>query len=110
MNGVRCVAAFCGWAFFAGPLAAANLAQVDRTIAKEPEYQSTPNYCLLVFGPEAKSRIWLVDDGDVLSGGLDRLQLGRRGGCGVRLGRRDGHVGEVDGAFHGGHSFTSRSR
>jgi len=37
----------------------ADLTKIDRTIAKEPAYQSrTPKYGLLVFGPEAKSRAW----------------------------------------------------
>jgi hypothetical protein len=44
-----------------------DLTKIDRTIAKEPAYQSkTPKYGLLVFGPEAKSRAWVVLDGDVL--------------------------------------------
>jgi hypothetical protein len=50
----------------AAPAAAADLAQIDRTIRKEPTYQTKPKYCLLVFGPEAKTRVWLVQDGDVL--------------------------------------------
>jgi hypothetical protein len=45
---------------------AADLTKVDRTIRKEPAYQSKPKYGLLVFGPEAKFRIWAVLDGDVL--------------------------------------------
>ncbi len=50
-----------------GPLPAADLTRIDRTIAKEPAYQTkAPRYCLLVFGPEAKTRAWLVLDGDVL--------------------------------------------
>jgi hypothetical protein len=45
----------------------ADLAKIDRTIAKEPAYQSkTPKYGLLVFGPQAKSRAWVVLDGDSL--------------------------------------------
>jgi hypothetical protein len=52
------------WA--AGGLSAADLHQIERTIAKEPAYKNKPKYCLLVFGPEAKSRVWLVQDGDVL--------------------------------------------
>jgi hypothetical protein len=44
----------------------ADLTKIDRTIAKEPAYQSKPKYGLLVFGPEAKTRVWLVLDGDVL--------------------------------------------
>jgi hypothetical protein len=50
----------------AGPLPAADLAKIDRTIAKEPAYKAKPRYCLLVFGPEAKTRVWLVLDGDNL--------------------------------------------
>ncbi len=34
-----------------------------RPILKEPEYQSkSPRYALLVFGPEAKTRVWVVLD------------------------------------------------
>src|SRR5262249_4699298 len=51
-----------------GPAAVpADLAKVERRILKEPAYQTkTPRYCLLVVGPEAKKKIWLVQDGDVL--------------------------------------------
>jgi hypothetical protein len=43
---------------------AVDLTKIERSIRKEPAYQSkTPRYCLLVFGPEAKTRIWLVLDG-----------------------------------------------
>lgn len=52
------------WATGAAP--AADLTRIDRTIKKEPAYQGKPKYCLLVFGPEAKTRVWLVQDGDVL--------------------------------------------
>lgn len=49
------------------PLIAQELTKIDRTIAKEPVYQSKqPKYCLLVFGPEAKHRVWLVQDGETL--------------------------------------------
>jgi hypothetical protein len=44
----------------------ADLTKIDRKIAKEPAYQNKPKYCLIVFGPEAKFRVWLVRDGDVL--------------------------------------------
>src|SRR5262245_56560699 len=44
-----------------------DLAKVDRTIAKQPAYHTkAPKYGLLVFGPEAKSRAWVVLDGDFL--------------------------------------------
>jgi hypothetical protein len=42
----------------------ADLTKIERTIAKEPAYKSKPKYCLLVFGPEAKFRVWLVIDGN----------------------------------------------
>jgi hypothetical protein len=48
----------------AAPAFGGDLAKIDRTIAKEPKYQSKPKYCLLVFGPEAKTRVWLVLDPD----------------------------------------------
>jgi hypothetical protein len=53
---------------FIGAVAhATDLTKIDRTIAKQPVYQTkTPKYCLLVFGPEAKLRVWLVLDGNVL--------------------------------------------
>jgi len=48
-------------------MADVDLTKVERRIAKEPTYQSkTPKYCLLVFGPEAATRVWLVLDGDTL--------------------------------------------
>src|SRR5262249_6781113 len=48
------------------PASALDLTKIDRTIVKEPAYKAKPKYGLLVFGPEAKSRVWLVLDGDVL--------------------------------------------
>lgn len=50
------------------PLAAsADPLKVDRTIKQEPTYQTkAPRYGLLVFGPEGKDRVWLVQDGDTL--------------------------------------------
>jgi len=57
------VALLACWALPAG---AADLTKIDRTIAKEPAYKNKPKYCLLLFGPEAKARCWLVVDGDVL--------------------------------------------
>jgi hypothetical protein len=49
------------------PAKAADLTKIDRSIAKEPPYQTkAPKYCLLVFGPEARYRVWLVLDGDTL--------------------------------------------
>jgi hypothetical protein len=59
-----------------------DLRKIDRTIAKEPVYQGRPKYCLLVFGPEAKTRVWLVLDGDILyadrNGNGDLTETGKR--------------------------------
>ena len=53
----------CSMAVAAGVLAG-DLAGIDRTIKREPAYESkAPRYALLVFGPEAKDRVWLVHDG-----------------------------------------------
>lgn len=66
------------------PLAqATDLAKIERNIAKEPAYQTkTPKYCLLVFGLDAKTRVWLVQDGDTLyvdkSGNGDLTGDGKR--------------------------------
>jgi len=49
-----------------GSAPAADLSKIPRTIAKEPVYKSKPKYCLVVFGPEVKKRMWIVLDGDVL--------------------------------------------
>ncbi|HZV07108.1 MAG TPA: hypothetical protein VE999_18650 [Gemmataceae bacterium] len=46
--------------------AAVDLKILERKIVKEPVYRTKPKYCLLVFGPEAKTHIWLVQDGDTL--------------------------------------------
>jgi hypothetical protein len=45
---------------------AADLSKIDRTVVKEPRYQSKPGYCLVVFGQRASTRVWLVLDGDDL--------------------------------------------
>jgi WD40 repeat protein len=45
----------------------ADLSKVDRTIGKLPSFNSKqPEFCLLVFGPDAGKRVWLVQDGGVL--------------------------------------------
>lgn len=42
-----------------------DFTQISRTIAKEPAYETTsPGYCLVVFGPKAEQRVWIVKDGD----------------------------------------------
>jgi len=64
-------AAFLAGALAASPLFAVDYDQVDRSLTKEPKYQSgKPEYALLLFGMEAKRRAWVVVDGDVVY--LDR--------------------------------------
>jgi len=42
---------------------ATDLTKIDRTIKKEPVYQSkSAQYALLVFGPKAETRVWVVLD------------------------------------------------
>jgi hypothetical protein len=44
-----------------------DLAGIDRSIAKEPAYRTaSQEYCLLVFGEKADTRVWLVRDGATL--------------------------------------------
>ncbi len=53
------------------PAKAVDYAKIDRTLTKEPVYQSkAPKYALLLFGPEAKLRVWVVLDGETVY--LDR--------------------------------------
>ena len=42
------------------------LAEVDRTIEREPAYKHQPRYALLLLGAEAKSPVWIVEDGKQL--------------------------------------------
>jgi hypothetical protein len=48
------------------PARAADLKTVPRTLAKEPAYTGKPAYCLLAFGLEATTRVWVVRDGDTV--------------------------------------------
>src|SRR5882762_11316605 len=78
-------------ALLLAPLAqAGGLAKIERKIAKEPTYQTkTPKYCLLVFGLDAKTHAWLVQDGDTLyvdrNGSGDLTEDGKR----VKLKQQD---------------------
>jgi hypothetical protein len=68
---------------WAAPASGADLSAIPRTIAKEPVYQTkAPRYCLVVFGPEAKTRVWLVVDGDTLyvdrNGSGDLTEAGKK--------------------------------
>lgn len=72
------------------PCAAVDLTKVDRTIRSEPKHEGKePRYCLVVFGPEAKSRVWLVRDGNTLY--VDRNGNGKIGEPGERIVRKQGY-------------------
>jgi len=65
------------------PASAVDLKKIPRTLAKEPAYATKqPKYCLLVFGPQATTRVWLVADGDFLyvdrNGNGDLTEPGER--------------------------------
>jgi hypothetical protein len=85
--------------FYAVPLTGADLTQIDRKITREPTYRSKPKYCLLVFGPEARVRVWLVLDGDTLY--VDRNGNGDLTEAGERL-----TGGKGDGTEDGEYMFT----
>jgi hypothetical protein len=88
-------------------LDAEDLARIERIIAKEPAYRSQPKYCLLVFGREARTRLWLVQDGDALyvdrNGNGDLTEPGKKVSAekndNVEAGEYEFKVGDVrDGA------------
>jgi len=99
----RCILA--GLIVFAGGglVRAADLSGIPRTILKEPVYQGKPRYCLLVFGKEADTRIWLVQDGKDLyvdyNGNGDLTEIGEKylgDGNSFRIGK----LVERDGTIH----------
>jgi hypothetical protein len=80
---MKSIAALLIWVACWNAALAADLSKIDRAIRKEPTYQSkSPKYCLLVFGPEAAARVWIVLDGDVLyvdrNGNGDLTEEGER--------------------------------
>ncbi len=63
----RFLAALLSLAVLPAVAPAADLAALRRPPVREPAYESgSPRYCLLVFGPEAATRIWVVVDGKSL--------------------------------------------
>ena len=92
MNALRLAAALAVILLLASRSFAVDLTKIDRTIAREPEYESkSPTYCLMVFSPEAKHRVWLVLDGDHLfvdrNGNGDLTEEGER--IGVKTPNQD---------------------
>jgi hypothetical protein len=55
---------------------------IDRTLRREPAYATKPQYCLLLFGPEAKFHVWLVTAGEAFyadrNGDGDLTEPGKR--------------------------------
>ena len=68
--------------YFTAIAGGADLDHIDRTIGKEPAYRAKPSYCLLVLGPQARTRVWVVRDGLTLyvdrNGDGDLTQPGKR--------------------------------
>ncbi|MBN9517136.1 sigma-70 family RNA polymerase sigma factor [bacterium] len=64
------------------PPPAVDLTKLSRAILKEPAYAGRPRYGLLVLGPKAETRVWLVIDGDTLyvdrNGNGDLTEPGER--------------------------------
>jgi hypothetical protein len=61
----------CALALGAAPPRSFDYTRINRPLVKEPAYQSrVPQYGLLLFGPEARLRVWVVLDGDTIY--LDR--------------------------------------
>ncbi|HET6574844.1 MAG TPA: hypothetical protein VFG68_14660 [Fimbriiglobus sp.] len=93
---------------FASRLTAADLSKIDRTITKEPAYATkAPRYCLLVFGPDAKDRVWLVQDGDALyvdrNGNGDLTEAGEKVPAAKNAGpKEEGYTFEVGDVTPGG--------
>jgi hypothetical protein len=70
-------------ALAAAPPPAVDLTKIDRSLAHEPAYGTRlPKYCLLAFGPEAATRVWLAIDGNELfvdrNGNRDLTEDGER--------------------------------
>jgi hypothetical protein len=66
------------------PVAAVDYDKVERKLTREPAYQSKkPRYALLLFGPQARLRVWVVLDGETVY--LDRNGDGDLTGAGERF-------------------------
>lgn len=108
-------ACLLGGVFLAvGHAPAFDLTTIDRSIRKEPVYTTrSPEYCLFVFGPQARTRVWVVRDGDAVY--VDRNGNGDLTEPGERVARdgstfRIGQITEVDGkTVHHNWSLTQHS-
>jgi hypothetical protein len=63
-------------------IATPDIGPIDRTLRRQPAYAAKPHYCLLLFGPEGKTRVWLVAAGEAFyadtNGDDDLTQPGKR--------------------------------
>jgi hypothetical protein len=60
------MAGVCGLAIALSFAIAADWKEIVRTIRKQSVYKGKPKYALLVFGQEAKMRVWVVQDGEAM--------------------------------------------
>ena len=71
-----------GWALLWPITATADSLPIDRTLRREPAYGAKPQYCLLLFGPERQTRVWLVAAGEAFyadtNGDGDLTEPGKR--------------------------------
>jgi hypothetical protein len=69
-------------AIWPGFTAADTGSTLDRALRRQPAYVAKPQYCLLLFGPEGKTRVWLVAAGEAFyadtNGNGDLTQPGKR--------------------------------
>jgi len=76
-----------------------DLSKIDRTLLKEPRYRADPKYCLVTFGPNARTQVWLVLDGDALyvdrNGNGNLTEQGERVAAEGQEGERRYRVGEL---------------
>lgn len=83
---------------------ALDLTTIDRSIKREPTYQHRPGYCLLVFGAEARTRVWLVVDGRRLyidlNGNGDLTERAEWTTFHTADSARVAQIREVDGTIH----------
>ena len=86
---------------------AADLTKIERRLAKEAAYKTrSPRYALLIIGPEARDRVWIVKDGDTLyvdrNGNGDLTDPGEKVSATKEDSAEDGHIFEADELSVGG--------
>jgi hypothetical protein len=73
---------FVAWVLLWPVLATADPGPIDRTLRRLPGFAAKPHFCLLLFGPEGKTRVWLVTAGEAFyadtNGDGDLAEPGKR--------------------------------